>query len=351
MAGPVNGDPAGLLRRRLHTALLIVAAVLAALSMLSGCTKHTDSDAKAGVKDTDSKAVVADGSSREEEDGGDQGPPVTDGLLPLDVPFTVKPPAGAKSTAPFSLVVLGPLAVAVEPTAGGQNYYRLGMKVQVRPGRAPSELQLAAFSVYPSAAPDAEDGRKAHADQAGAAGTALEARAAISLACKGVTPLDAAARTAGSTPRADGSWYLDGTSMKPFTGCLTFRYQGTPTGFAYQTSDHGTEGKASAWWPLVLPSAQLKTAPRILGRFDGSGNRTLRLSPAAVSGAGKVCWSMTGTQYNEVAGVSAPSGGSPDAIGAAMGATGGCKELTALPPFLQVTGSRNGDWSIIVTDF
>lgn len=338
-------------RRARRITLLILAAALAVLSMLAGCTKHTDSDAKAGVKDTDSKVVAAADGSSGEQDDGDQGPPVTDGLLPLDVPFTVRPPADAKSTAPFSLVVLGPLAVAVEPAASGQNYYRLGMKVQVRPGTAPSELQLAAFSVYPSAAPDAEDGRKARADQAGPASTALEAKAAISLACKGVAPLDAAARSAGSTRGPDGGWSLDKASVKPFTGCLTFRYQGTPTGFAYLTSDHGTEGKASAWWPLVLPKTQVKTAPHILGRFEGSGNKVLRVDPAAASHPAKLCWSMTGTHYNEVAGVAVPSGGSPDAIGAAMGATGGCKEVTSLAPYLQVTGSRNGDWSIIVTDF
>lgn len=346
----MNGDPAGSLRRRLRTAVLILASVLAALAMLGGCTKHTHPDAKPGVQDTDGKVVAANGASGE-QDGGDQGPPVTDGLLPLDVPFTVKPPAEAKSTAAFSLVVLGPLGVAVEPAASGENYYRLGMKVQVRPGTAPSELQLAAFSVYPSAAPDAEDGRKAHADQASPASPALEARAAISLACKGVAPLDAAARSAGSTRGPDGGWSLDNASVKPFTGCLTFRYQGTPNGFAYLTSDHGTEGKASAWWPLNLPSTEIKTVPRILGRFDGSGNKVLRVSPAAAAGPGKVCWSMTGTQYNEVAGVAVPAGGSPDAIGAATGATGGCKEVASLPRYLQVTGSRNGDWSIIVTDF
>ena len=319
--------------------------------MLSGCTKHTDSDAKAGVKDTDGKVVSADGASGGEDEDSDQGPPVTDGLLPLDVPFTVKPAAGAKNTAPFSLVVLGPIAVAVEPTATTGNYYRLGMKVQVRPGASPSELQLASFSVYPSAAPDAEDGRKAHADQAGGTSTALEAKAAISLACKGVTPLDVAARAAGSTRQPDGAWSLDGSTVKPFTGCLTFRYQGTPNGFAYLTSDHGTEGSASAWWPLVLPKVQVKTVPRILGRFDGSGNKVLQVNPAVATGPGKVCWSMTGTQFNEIAGVGVPSGGAPDAVGAATGAGGGCKELTSLPRYLQVTGSRNGDWSIIITDY
>lgn len=335
--GPRPGaSGAGSIGRRLIVGLVT-------LGLLASCTGHGSPQ-----RSTDSQSAT-DGDAEAERERAQYA--IKDGVLPLGVPFQVKVPGETTGKA-FSITTFGPLAVVSEPSDYGPPYYRLGMKVEIRPLNGDAELQLDDFSIGPSSAPDTEDDGRAHPDQSSSdadTDRGPESSAAIDAACKGLVGLDAAARRAGSRLLPDGAWSLNRSSVKPFTGCLTFRYQGTPNGFAYLPTEHETEGSQSAWWPLRLPERTARAKPKVLAQRDGSVRSVFPVRAAAGVSSVKVCWSMTGSARNVIEAAATRAGPVSSTIASAVGPTGGCRPDVPRPRYLRIVSS--GDWSITITNF
>jgi hypothetical protein len=228
-------------------------------------------------------------------------------------------------------------------------YYRVAITVTLRPETGKPHLDMNAFSIGPSTAPQNEGDRVAHADQALESAATGQTAAVITAACRGVPPLDRMAEAAGSSRAETAAWVLDPARVTPFTGCLTFRYQGTPTSFAYSEGEAEPGVVSDTWWPLSLPKPGGKARPKMLRTFSGTVNRLLPVGAGAQVSGVKMCWSMTGEGNNAIDTRSDRAGANRQVLASAAGPTGNCKDGLTLDGYLNIVGA--GDWSIVVTSF
>jgi hypothetical protein len=328
----------GAVQMRRYAILLIVVAI-----SLAACSHRSS---RGGASPS---SVPAPGQT----DADSENAKTVDGVARYGVPYQMKGGrAGGSSSddrGTFTLTAFAPLSVIPDPALDGTMYYRLAMKVMVRPETGKPHLDLKAFSIGPSSAPQNEDDRMAHTDQAQRTPATAQSTAVITAACRGVAPLDQMAEAAGSSSAEGSAWVLDPARVKPFTGCLTFQYQGTPTSFAYSEGEAEAGVVSGTWWPLSLPKPGGKARAKTLASFSGTGTRLLPAGGAARTPKVKVCWSMTGEGNNVIDTRSDKAGANRQILVRAVGPTGNCQDGLTLDNYLYVVGA--GDWSITVTSF
>jgi len=322
--------------RRYAIVVIVVAIALAACSHTSG-RGHAPSSLP----------------TSEDTGANSQNAQTVDGVARYGVAYPIKGGHGSGTASAesdtFTLTAFTPLGVVPDPALDGTMYYRLAMKVAVRPETGIPHLNLNAFSIGPSTAPQNEEDRRAHADQAQRSPATAQSTAVIAAACRGVAPLDQMAEAAESSRAEDSAWVLDAAHVRSFSGCLTFQYQGTPTGFTYSEGEAEAGVVSGTWWPLSLPKPVGKARAKTFASFNGTGTRLLPAGGAARTPNVKVCWSMTGEGRNVIDTRSDKAGGDRQILVLAVGPTGDCQDGLTLDNYLYVVGA--GDWSITVTSF